>query len=246
MKTITTHLPTRLDKDIYPGVPLKMGLHFALIQFYPSKAVLELSGFSKQPPKEWNPIYFHYYNGEFDPYLMGQADTDHKGELLFTPWKDATGVEKAISYAKAVKAKINEYDYYKTRVLSETGGSNLEIDALLSTRFIWTKEQLTENSIILGVYNIAEDVYSRYLIKDLKKVCSTLRFFDGDFYRVLGATAMVDTTYNSDMLDEQAIEELNSFIENVSNTEILDPCVKAMMAEIKTTSAKVYYISKAI
>ncbi len=218
-----------LWKEIYPGIDLCTEMHFALLQFYPSNSVLILSHFSKLPPEEWNPIYFHYYNGEFDPYLMGQADTDCTSDKLFTPWEGANGEERAGLYALYVKEQIDTSDYYKIRKLSPGMKYNKSLDAVLSTRFIHTREKVSDNSIILGFYHIEPDIFERYLVKDLKQVCETFRFVDGDFVRILGASKYPFKTYNVEDSKDITVRKLYPLIENVTNSKIQDPCLEVMM-----------------
>lgn len=222
-----------LEKKVFIRIPLQDLFEFAITQFYPPDWLRVVPAQIKETPPEWNPVYIHYYR-EFDPYMRGLDDVDQRSEELFTPWEGVNGLERARVYAEEVKNQIDSSDYFKKSILSIEFPYEC-LDSLLFRRFIFTREKVSYNSIILGFYHIAAGTYERYLIKDLKKYCRILRKSDGDFVKILGSSKYPKRRFNIKS-EEEKIKKSLPLIDNVTDTEIYNPCVAAMMDIFRANS----------
>ena len=82
----------------------------------------------------------------------------------------------AVKFLAKVKNYIETDKRYKT---------SKDPDKFLGTDFILTNEH-NGNQTIVGFFNLETKKYKRYLIKDVKKFCKTLRFSNVDYQRILG------------------------------------------------------------
>ena len=127
--------------------------------------------------------------------------------------------------------KNEDIDSYLTRLKGNLANEPItSVDELILNHFIVTQEGINENSIILGFFQVVTHTYTRYKIKDIRKLCELLRVAQGDFSQILGKASPDDfSIYNTHVDRKKYLSEISSLISNASFTPIQDVHILKML-----------------
>ena len=164
----------KLLKRKYRDIPLLYIFSMVLNDFYGDTI-------PKKSPEDWNPVSLHNTDGIFDPKYKGPVYDIGGADQAYTEWDDCTGIEQTKKYIERIKRDWLESPCYLTEPLNK-----MNKVGVLSDHFIFTREIISENTIIIGMFHIASKTLERYLITDVKRVCELLIRVRGEFSRILG------------------------------------------------------------
>jgi hypothetical protein len=175
---------TNIFKYKYEGIYLTDMLTYALHKFYDRPANRE----GMTPPfSDYYPIYHYsaFICGTMDPKYISWEQTPVVEEM-YKPWEDFGFPNRFEDTLYEIKKAVIEKPAFFYRKWNSFTSALDNIDRILSTNIIITREKLTHKTIIIGFLDIKTGEFKRFLIKNVKKVCRALRTSEGDFSFLLG------------------------------------------------------------
>ena len=214
----------------YEGIAFRELLHSSLQYFY---SIPFDEGI--RAPLEWNPILIFGDMGIFDSYMMtGSQSRQYTGNNnhVWKPWPSVNGIERTKLFLEDISSLISSSTKYKV---------NYKPSKILQA-FMYTKEKLSENEIILSILFLYDRSIKRIYIKNLKKTCMSLTNFSNVFPRVLGYSKEKFKMSNM-FIKKERYHELFEFIEDGSNISIQDESVYEIYKKFGFLETQIFSIS---
>lgn len=122
-------------------------------------------------PDTWNPIFTCRCMG-YDPYMMHGSDARPLQKTPWTSWPGPNGIERTRLYMDAQYKYIVEPGWYKRLPipLHTPSGKN----EIMRKHFVYTKEIISDNEVVITFCNIATRKYKRVHITDYKVLINSL------------------------------------------------------------------------
>jgi len=170
-----------------------------------------------QAPKNFNPILRCAGIGLFDPYMIGGSEARYLGVEGWKAWPEKNGLERTVLLLEKNVDAINNPNFYNKPIVGETKYTRHSL--LITNHFMFTKEVISENEIIINFCNMKTKKFKRVHIKNL--------------------SIIKDMVFNKQNYDENLIK---SNVVDGSNLEIKDENVKEILKRLGFLESEIIYL----
>lgn len=219
---LTMHEHNSLNHK-YLGIPFCDQLRIALYEFYLDKMLAHKKSAPNKHtftfPTHYDPVLIALIS--FDPMYVGKNDCklfEYPEEMQWKEWPDCNRIEKLEKFI----------DLLYNSLLKNCRNTHKEIfplykrnEYIMLEHFIFVKEMISHNSIIIGFYHLASKTYRRYLIKDVGKVIKTLSQYKKENIIYKRLENMVNEVYTTPILSEYARYIIDRFEFKNKTAEII-------------------------
>ena len=146
-------------------------LEHALSNFY----TIRTAGFDHQP-QEYNPIVLFGIMSCFDPYMVEGMQAGHlpgTEDYAWKPWPVVNGIERTKLFIKEELHQLRK-KYKENIKINESFSDYIEKQDAIARNYLYLKEDLSDNSIVLTIVDNYDNFYKRILIEDVKQICGLL------------------------------------------------------------------------
>jgi hypothetical protein len=212
----------------YLGLDFWDLLQFALFNF----SIKPFDPLGGKAPDNWNPILYYGEMGQFDPYMMNGTQARYSDGIPWTAWPKVNGLERTKLFLESIRRQVfNPNNYKKSVNLVRT--LSIKKFMIKDTHFIYTKEIISDNKIIITICNKITKRFKRIHIIDLEKVINIL-FFKNKHGSLIEKN-----------LKEFHIKNLKKIVLNGSKIKIQDENAHEILVRFEFMQTKLYHFTSA-
>ena len=184
-------------------------------------------------PDTWNPILFCASIGQFDPNMMDGSRARYLEGIPWTAWPKINGYKRTIQFIDEWYDLITSPKWYKKIPISVPRAGYTGKRTIMETHFLYTKETLSDNKVVITICNMATRKYKRIYITDLKMVIRDM--FIRNKHNNLEYKKL--KTFN--------IPKLKNIVLDGSQIEIQDKSIYEILLKLDFINSKIYTFTSA-
>ena len=181
-------------------------------------------------PDTWNPIFTCRSMG-YDPYMMNGSDARSLQKTPWTSWPEANGVERTRLYMDAQYKYIVEPSWYKKIPIPHNSPTSKS--EIMRKHFVFTKEIISDNEVVINICYLATKKYKRIHIKNYKALLTNI-FIVNKFGNL-----------EKKQLKRSDTNKLKNIVSDGSQIEIQDENVKEILTKLEFLKPKIYEFTSA-